>query len=293
MVNSTKKVIFMIIIFAVAGAFCPVTAGVVFRDSIKGYDTSAGNRYIDLNTSLYISQQPGAWVPRVTDTSDLGTYGTTLPNQLVILGGGQASKYTTLAFDASNTDRYGQVFLRIGEKLLFVKLAFFNDANPIFADGPGWETNTVAEIFWRHDKIRTNRVGDSTGELFFDWDTANFHYVTLNYDLVAGTYELYVDTTLLADEMLLNGSTIRSMAIGSAWLATGLDCALDYWHWQTSNTNEFTSYGQEILGQCGDPGTVYKAGDVNKDCYVDFGDMAAMAIQWLNCTDPEKFECGQ
>src|SRR3989339_432100 len=128
MSNWVKRIpaILMFMCFTVSTTY-PVMADIVFLDTIKGYDTSAeGTIYTDLNTSLYLSQQPGAWVPGVSDTSDMGTYTTTLPNQLVLWGGGQASKYTTLAFDANNTDRYGQVFLRIGEKLLFVKLAFFN-----------------------------------------------------------------------------------------------------------------------------------------------------------------------
>lgn len=38
---------------------------------------------------------------------------------------------------------------------------------------------------------------------------------------------------------------------------------------------------------CGDIGTVYLAGDINKDCKVDFKDLASIALNWQNCTDPQ------
>jgi hypothetical protein len=37
---------------------------------------------------------------------------------------------------------------------------------------------------------------------------------------------------------------------------------------------------------CGQPGTVYHQGDVNKDCYVNLDDVAEMAGVWLECTHP-------
>jgi hypothetical protein len=43
--------------------------------------------------------------------------------------------------------------------------------------------------------------------------------------------------------------------------------------------------------ECGDPGTDYLQGDINKDCYVDFKDMALLVQGWLGCTDPTDPEC--
>ncbi len=43
--------------------------------------------------------------------------------------------------------------------------------------------------------------------------------------------------------------------------------------------------------KCGDPGTVYLAGDVNKDCKVDFKDFASFAATWLDCSDPNDPNC--
>ena len=43
--------------------------------------------------------------------------------------------------------------------------------------------------------------------------------------------------------------------------------------------------------RCGDPGTQYASGDINKDCKVDFLDFAEFANSWLICTDPNQANC--
>lgn len=43
--------------------------------------------------------------------------------------------------------------------------------------------------------------------------------------------------------------------------------------------------------KCGDPGTYYVSGDINKDCYVDFFDFAEFTATWLQCTDPCDANC--
>lgn len=37
---------------------------------------------------------------------------------------------------------------------------------------------------------------------------------------------------------------------------------------------------------CGDPGTVYRPQDINRDCYVDLKDLASLAAIWMRCYDP-------
>jgi hypothetical protein len=46
-----------------------------------------------------------------------------------------------------------------------------------------------------------------------------------------------------------------------------------------------------IPQRCGDPGTQYASGDINKDCKVDFLDFAELAFTWLTCTDPNQGNC--
>jgi len=45
--------------------------------------------------------------------------------------------------------------------------------------------------------------------------------------------------------------------------------------------------------QCGDSGTTYLTADLNKDCYVNFKDMAKMAENWVKCTNPADAACDQ
>ncbi len=42
---------------------------------------------------------------------------------------------------------------------------------------------------------------------------------------------------------------------------------------------------------CGDPGTVYLAGDLNKNCYIDLEDLVLLLSNWLKCSDPANIEC--
>ena len=42
----------------------------------------------------------------------------------------------------------------------------------------------------------------------------------------------------------------------------------------------------EMPQQCGDLGTMYLPGDLNKDCKVDLTDFAEFADKWLDSTEP-------
>ena len=49
-------------------------------------------------------------------------------------------------------------------------------------------------------------------------------------------------------------------------------------------------YGFETR-YCGDADTVFYAGDVNSDCYVNLDDLVIMCQSWLSCTDPTDSNC--
>jgi hypothetical protein len=49
----------------------------------------------------------------------------------------------------------------------------------------------------------------------------------------------------------------------------------------------------EMPTKCGDLGTIYLPGDLNKDCKVDFKDFAEFANQWLGSTDPNDGGCNK
>lgn len=42
---------------------------------------------------------------------------------------------------------------------------------------------------------------------------------------------------------------------------------------------------------CGDAGTVYLPGDIDKDCYIRLSDFSRLTQQWLNCNDPANPNC--
>ncbi|MHC4659810.1 MAG: hypothetical protein ACYS83_11645 [Planctomycetota bacterium] len=43
--------------------------------------------------------------------------------------------------------------------------------------------------------------------------------------------------------------------------------------------------------KCGDPGTSYPSGDINKDCKVNLVDFSYFAATWLDCTEPNSVNC--
>ncbi len=50
-------------------------------------------------------------------------------------------------------------------------------------------------------------------------------------------------------------------------------------------------YVNPVPDECGDPGTFYYGGDINRDCKVDWQDFAIFAGDWLGCTDPANPNC--
>jgi len=51
------------------------------------------------------------------------------------------------------------------------------------------------------------------------------------------------------------------------------------------------NYNPGEPNECGDYGTYYSAGDINKDCKVDILDFSYFAGTWLQCTDPNNLNC--
>jgi hypothetical protein len=53
--------------------------------------------------------------------------------------------------------------------------------------------------------------------------------------------------------------------------------------------------GQDVTNpepnECGDQGTFYLGGDINKDCIVDWQDFALLADSWLGCSEPNQLNC--
>jgi hypothetical protein len=81
-----------------------------------------------------------------------------------------------------------------------------------------------------------------------------------------------------------------------------VDCPKVYCfdHWvgdvedaNSANTRVFMNSGKTITAvfrdnrQCGDECHPYPAGDIDKNCIVDFNDFGLFALSWLECTKPE------
>ena len=50
-------------------------------------------------------------------------------------------------------------------------------------------------------------------------------------------------------------------------------------------------YVLQLEGTCGDYSTEYLPADIDEDCYVSLGDLAEMAVDWLQCTNPNDSAC--
>ncbi len=70
----------------------------------------------------------------------------------------------------------------------------------------------------------------------------------------------------------------------SLWLATGPASRSYFDNLEIINCTE-----KPVI--CGDEGTIYLSGDINKDCRVDLKDFNILAQQWLKCKNPEDISC--
>ena len=128
----------------------------------------------------------------------------------------------------------------------------------------------------------------------------------ITYEIGAKMYVWYGGNTLpigsVGDEVRQLGPGMQigfDVVVGSRW--GGLPHDDDEWGMLSANLNtdkyifadqfqrwELVNYDvTKVDLECGDWG--YLVGDITTppDCYVDLGDMAAQAIQWMDCTDPD------
>lgn len=114
----------------------------------------------------------------------------------------------------------------------------------------------------------------------------------LFYDAVLGEAHLYYwDEAAQQWDYLLTsvgylGSVTQAGLYVGDWSNTSMSgiYRIDYQQWRNDGFITEPEY-------CGDTGTVYKTGDLNKDCIVNFVDYGLFAEQWLECTYPGKSNC--
>ncbi|OHB57812.1 MAG: hypothetical protein A2Y12_17295 [Planctomycetes bacterium GWF2_42_9] len=281
----------------------------LFVDHIEGYEitTTGANDYPAQNSKVVYSQHNGSFFA-VTDNS--GPFTATEPKRLVSFASGDAEQYTTVAVPKSSTVRYGQVMVRIGKTYNmygndWVRLALCGVTNPMFSPpfAEDLYPDAAADIIWhiggKFEYGTKNSDGTNNHMVItdVDWPQSELHEVTINYDLQNKTYDAWLNQTKFVSgaNFEYDLTSIEAIALGSQYASGGQTNTqvLDYWHWKVSDAGPFTCYGQEVTAACGDYGTVYKAGDLNSDCYVDFADVAEMAFEWLTCTDPANTRCDQ
>lgn len=152
-------------------------------------------------------------------------------------------------------------------------------------------TSKGVVLSFLNDKVM-HRAGEPGDEMVIFGDNTNDWHI---YRIVVAPggwiFDVYRDGTLVvADRQVWVawGALAFGDPTGSS-LTTDVSVDIDYLRWDTTGAF-YPSQGSDS-GVCGGPGTVYKAADLNQDCYVDFADFSIIAESWQNCTDPENDEC--
>ena len=241
----------MVVVAAILVVGQVAQAGVVFVDHISGYDTNPPNpayaTYEDQNADIYRSQDNGGG--RIYPGSAWDVYSLTAPDQFALMGSGVTNAYTTLSTTGkSSSARYGQIMVRIAVKKPYsARIGLFGDTSAQFPTGTLAASNTVVDLMLLSDNSVAYRDDGSYVHLAGATD-AGWHDFTINYDLVAGTYDIWQDTTKIASASDLANSgysSVQSFAVGSAYGGTGRTL-LDYWHWKDDSSTAFTTNGTMI-----------------------------------------------
>jgi len=221
---------------------------VIFWDNISGYTLNtppAATLYENVNSDVVHSQNNG----NLTVASTIGVWSETAPDQLVSIQSGVYAAYDTVAVNRNSTARYGQIMVRIGKTANeLVRVGLFGVSNPSFPYQWGNSTDAGIEVLWNVNKmLHYGSSGAWTGGVD-GYSITQFHTVTINYDLTAQTYDVWYNTTKVVSSLAFNAAitSAKSIAIGGAYWASGEATALDYWHWQVSDSNPFTSYSGEL-----------------------------------------------
>ncbi|OHB57811.1 MAG: hypothetical protein A2Y12_17290 [Planctomycetes bacterium GWF2_42_9] len=257
--SKSMKMVILSTVLVVLVAICPAMATVttLFTDNISGYAANAD--YTTQNPEVVLSQNSGC-APWISDGAGWDTTypasALTVPNQGVYIGSGWTNNYTTIAVNKSTSARYGQVMARIAyqtdnsvPKYSFVRFGLFGAQNGTFAtevvSKNAYLTDPAnggpAIRFWP-DQLQETQAGGLAYDLAPT--VAGYQDVTINYDLVAHTFDVWYGTAKVGNGASFdnNITSFESMAIGGAYWTGGI-AILDNWQWQVSDDAAFTSYG--------------------------------------------------
>lgn len=121
--------------------------------------------------------------------------------------------------------------------------------------------------------------------------SANGKWATSTIGNTATSWESYTINFSEADWFTPNGTSISDTELGE--IIRSLDAIyIEADHTSGLNWSKLDNVVLTVSGviKCGDIGTILLA-DLNYDCYVNLEDLALLANQWLECTDPENVDC--
>ena len=176
-----------------------------------------------------------------------------------------------------------------------------------------WGPNAFVSLEWGRNHYVRTEVYDSTNGHVSEiietpqWYKDNWSNLLLRIEFFKGKVKFYAthsdEMTEIAefeiDRHTDFSQSVALMIIGKGGMYPGdtnPDLDNDHAVIGPANQDNFIIWHEalyERMGVCGDPGTEYLDYDFNEDCDVDEEDMAQLADEWLNCTDPANPYCDQ
>lgn len=161
----------------------------------------------------------------------------------------------------------------------------------ISPDGSNWVACGAVLADWDPINLYWSvyaRLKDSTGAQSLDYLVTNayFKYLPIKIDLKMQGSTLTGTVT--------HGWSTATISMETAVLAPGKVgfAGQNPYGKVKGSFDNFTV--QSLTPICGDAGTAaFKAGDLNKDCYVNMTDTIVFVNDWLKCTDPANSSCEQ
>jgi hypothetical protein len=238
MKNVTKKMGVMsalLWLFVMAYPTIATDATVFYDDIAQCYRSSM--LYPTENKNVVLCQNNGGNTATYTE---YGPFSTTLPNQIVSIGSGLAGNYTTLAVNSSQSARYGQAMFRLAKSGNdWMRVSVNGVANPQYPYAEGDFVGNGAGVNWHTGSSIYYYSGGAYMDSGVDSTTVDFFNITINYDLQADVYEVWLDNTLIIGPTAFAyaQTSIESISIGGAyWTADGWAQVLDAWQWKVSDT---------------------------------------------------------
>jgi hypothetical protein len=253
--------------------------------------------YMQLNPNVVLSQNNGGFFPVGSSFTGARTWSVSDPNQMVLLVSNTVGKYSTLAINRHSTTRYGQILIQLGkDAALWTRIGLFDHNNPQFTSLNG-SAGAGADVILDSGAAFSYRSSNALFSPGKYHSTAQFFKITINYDLQAGTYEIWNNSTKIAGPIAFDvplAQNVEAVGLANTYATGTAISVLKYWHWQTSDTTPFSGVGTIVTSaSCGD---IWDSGngilgDLNNDCYTNFIDFALFAETWMKCNEPSDVDC--